>query len=871
MKPSLARENLAETLTPGQDGDSPLQRRISSILDEYLTLLEAGTAIEDDKFLAAHQDVADQIRPHLQNLRAMHGAMGAADDDPSVSVYEAPKQLGAYRLRREIGRGGQGVVYEAHDETLNRRVALKVLPFAALLDQRQIGRFNNEAQAAARLHHPHIVPVYAVGVDRGVHYYAMQYIEGAPLSVAIEQLQAVRDGSTARRESTQANRSISSWVVSDAAAMADYRIDADHFRHVARLGIELAGGLAHAHELGIVHRDIKPSNLLLDETGKSWIADFGLAHIPNDTSMTATGDILGTIRYMSPEQAQGRNAFVDHRTDIYSLGVTLYELLTLKPLFDSTSREEFMSQVGRVEPIPPRRINSAIPGDLENIILRAIELEPADRYAHASQLGDDLQRFLDGRPTLAKRATLSDRTFKWARRHRRLVATAAACLVLLAASLATATLMIAKEQSRTATALQQKEASFQRAQVNFEAARDIVDQLGIQTSESLAKIPGTGQVRRELLTKTKRYYDFLLEQSQDESLLRNRGVTLTRSARINEQLGDAEQALTLYAAAVKELQAAVVSNPGNTQAHSELLNCWNNEAMLLARLGQLDVATEKLQLAIDRQMELIDQDKENRQLVFDLACSQANLAYVFESSQQLPQSEAAYEAAIGLYRQAMDELTPGKYRQQLAIGLNNLSALLAHQDLARAFELCREAIEIQRLLLRTDDPPLGLKSELAISFDRLAELHLIDHRPQEAEAAYRNAVAMQRQLVAASPQDVRLREELATTLNHLGDLFRETKSHSLAAEAFGEAAKLLRTMIQMAPQHVTFVSSLGVVLYNQGLVFLDLDEKEAAQKAWTEGLTHQQAAVARAPSVERFQTFLDRQAASMQEVFPQTP
>lgn len=901
--------------TPSLDEDSPLHRRLSSVLDEYLTLIDSGVRIDDDRFLANHEDIADELRPHLQVLRAMQGALAGDDSTPDID-YTAPQQLGVYTLKREIGRGGQGIVYEAHDKTLNRQVALKVLPFAALLDRKQIDRFNNEAQAAARLHHPNIVPVFAVGVDRGVHYYAMQYVEGAPLSVAIQQLtshfatgyqtndQVVSKGSTARpgtavdttafpnsansagstnSVSSPNSESISIWIGNDSPSQKQYLIGERHFRHVAQLGAELADGLAHAHELGIVHRDIKPSNLLLDETGKAWIADFGLARIPNDNTMTGTGDILGTIRYMSPEQARGRNSFVDHRTDIYSLGVTLYELLTLQPVFGSKDREDFMAEIGIKEPRRPRRVNPSIPVDLENIILRAIESDPADRYESAAHLSEDLQRFLQGKPTQAKRATMSDRAFKWAKRHRRLVSMAAMFLILLTGGLATATWLIAKErtkalhsQSETTAALKEKDLSYQKAQANFEAARNMVDQLGVQTSEALEEIPGTERVRRNLLVKTKGYYDFLLQQTQDELLVHDRGVTLTRSARINEQLGDIDTALTLYATAGEELEVAVEQNPGNDEYQSELLNCRNNEAMLLARKGQLDLAATTLSDAIMAQQRLLAKSPENLRLAGDLACSQANLAFVLERSKQFEASKSSYHAAIEIYR-GLQRKSPesedtndhrrADHLRQFALVLHNLSALLAPEDHGQANKLCREAIEVQQQLLRDGNHDLGLKSELAISLDRLADLQSRAKQTAAAETSYRNAITIQRQLVAIAPRDLSLVEDLAITLNHLGELYRDSKSYRKSEETFAQAATLLKEMVKAAPQQIAFRSSLGAVLYNQGAVMRELKDEEAAWRLWNEGLEHQQAAVDQAPAVASFRLFLDQQKASLQDAF----
>ena len=201
-------------------------------------------------------------------------------------------------------------------------------------------------------------------------------------------------------------------------------------RNVARLGAEAADALDHAHGLGILHRDIKPANLLIDPHGALWITDFGLARFPSDLSLTHTGDMVGTLRYMSPEQALARRGVVDQRTDIYALGVTLYELLTLRPAFDGRDHQELLRQIALDEPVSPRRLNPAVPRDLETIVLKAMAKDPSSRYATAQELAADLRRFMDDQPILARRPGLLERTLRWARRHKELVVTAAAILVL---------------------------------------------------------------------------------------------------------------------------------------------------------------------------------------------------------------------------------------------------------------------------------------------------------------------------------------------------------------------------------------------------------------------------------------------------------
>jgi tetratricopeptide (TPR) repeat protein len=323
-------------------------------------------------------------------------------------------------------------------------VALKVLPFAAALDSRQLQRFKNEAQAAAQLHHTNIVPVFGVGCERGVHYYAMQFIDGQTVAALIAQLrQQNAPAPTSVKPSKPVGEptvaytptyvtSAAPSTVQAAAVSTQHSVrSAAYFRTVARLGVQAAEALDHAHQLGVVHRDVKPANLLVDERGTLWVTDFGLAHVQSQAGLTMSGDLVGTLRYMSPEQALAQRVVIDHRTDVYSLGATFYELLTLQPAFGGTDRQELLRQIAFEEPKPPRRLNRAIPAELEVITLKALEKNPAERYATARELADDLERFLRDEPIRARRPTLLQRARKWSRRHRPVVWSAAVVLLLV--------------------------------------------------------------------------------------------------------------------------------------------------------------------------------------------------------------------------------------------------------------------------------------------------------------------------------------------------------------------------------------------------------------------------------------------------------
>jgi formylglycine-generating enzyme required for sulfatase activity len=411
--------------------------RIAEVLDGYLRALKSGDAPTREALLASHEDIADELAGALYGLDFVHhaGPDLSGADDPLLG-----KALGDYRLLREIGRGGMAVVYEAEQVSLGRRVALKVLPFAAVLDPRQLQRFKNEALAAAHLNHPHIVPVYAVGCERGVHYYAMQFVEGQSLALAIREMKVER----VAREPEGPRTPISSHGSNREPA---------YIRMAASLGMQAAEALDHAHHLGVVHRDVTPGNLLVDVSGTLWVTDFGLASSMADVSLTMTGEILGTIRYMSPEQALGKRVPLDHRTDIYSLGATLYELFTLQPAFPGDDPHLVIRDIAFRDPVPARRLNPALPADLETVIQKAMTKDPAGRYASAQEMADDFRRFLDDKPVLARRPSLAARAAKWSRRHRRLVAVAGALAVTAVVALAAGTALLAREQRNTRAAL----------------------------------------------------------------------------------------------------------------------------------------------------------------------------------------------------------------------------------------------------------------------------------------------------------------------------------------------------------------------------------------------------------------------------------
>jgi WD40 repeat protein len=477
---------------PTADRD-PFEVVAASFLAHY----RGGQRLGIEEYAARYPELADQIRALLPALVRVEQDLTidvAPNGERPLPVRSSGKKrrLGDYRILREIARGGMGVVYEAEQVSLGRRVALKVLPGHVADDHDGLERFLREAKAAARLHHTNIVPVFEVGRDGEVAYYAMQFIQGQGLNQVIDELVRLRapDRKPVRAESpgptavaappgsrrTAAGRIVESLLsgrfaagpaahssdalptaVTGPTATEPFAVDATHtsdfvlanheparrdpttapgtsavlpggsqvsmavlsgrrapfFRSVAQIGRQAAHGLAYAHASGLVHRDIKPSNLLLDHAGVVWIADFGLAK-GEDEGLTHTGDILGTLRYMAPERFRGEG---DARADIYALGLTLYELLTLRPGFDSPDRLKLIEQIKTEEPLHPRAVDSRIPRDLETIVLKAIEKDAAARYQSAEAMAEDLGRFLADEPIRARQASASERYWRWARRN----------------------------------------------------------------------------------------------------------------------------------------------------------------------------------------------------------------------------------------------------------------------------------------------------------------------------------------------------------------------------------------------------------------------------------------------------------------------
>lgn len=652
----------------------PNPELVESLLEDFVARLRRGEAPAISAYEAAHPECAEQIREFFPVALAIEQiALQRQHHGPPAAAIRAPERLGDFRIVREIGRGGMGIVYEAEQESLARHVAVKVLPQSALLNPVALQRFEREARTAAQLHHTNIVPVFGVGEQQGFHYIVMQLIQGVGLDKLLQQLAydcraegsgglppqapaakegagdvtavgqalmrgefrharatggssarlaAVLPGSGHRPPHSAPTAPLQKPPVAAPAAAAPPRsgpplpppppraagkpplvanavpprLGLRYWQSIAQLGAQAADALHYAHQRGTLHRDIKPANLLVDLQGVVWITDFGLARAMEHDEVSRTGDIVGTLRYMAPERFHGE---ADARSDIYSLGLTLYELLTLRPAYEQSSPSVLMRRISHEPPVRPRALNPSIPRDLETIVLKAVAREPVHRYPSAEELADDLARFLEDQPIRARRLSVAERLWRWARRNRAvasLLGLAAALLVLVAVVASVGYVRTTRANALVREALagqsQQREKAEALSALTLEALDDIFEQyvpnriagageLSLDDGEGsavrLSAPPALSKGTAALLERMLAFYNRLAQQNAADAGLRRKAADANRRVGdIHRRLGHVEQAQAAYLKAIQANEQFQRDASGNAAVATEIARI-NNE------------------------------------------------------------------------------------------------------------------------------------------------------------------------------------------------------------------------------------------------------------------------------------------------------
>jgi serine/threonine protein kinase len=766
---------------------------LDDVIEEVANRLQSGDAVDVEAILVRYPEHAESLRRLLPAIAVMAefgvsaSRLAASGVSPGLGPIDTELgTLGDFRILREVGRGGMGVVYEAEQMSLGRRVALKVLPFAAALDPQQLRRFKTEAQAAAQLHHTNIVPVFWVGCEQGVHYYAMQFIEGRSLAEVIRELRQVEGVDVVQAfqpnvDSVCSDRAVAApsedvgrvrrgspepapfptvalpAPLTEHANLPTSRRDSTrnraYFRNVARLGIEAAEALEHAHQEGIIHRDIKPANLMIDAKGHLWVTDFGLARLQSDSGLTMTGDVIGTLRYMSPEQALGRRVLIDARTDIYSLGVTLYELLALQPAFESHDRQELLRQIADEQPRSPRKLNASIPRELETIILKAMSKEAESRYTTAQQLADDLRRFQEDKPIKARRPTLMERAAKWARRNRKLVIAGVVLLILATVGLGTSTALVARERAealrqrdgartqlaaanaaRTAEAQAREQAqgvsqflvdAFQRPDPDQDGRElKVVDLLTSAAAKLDTEFTGSPKIKGDLLHALGRTLGNLGLPAEAVGILQ-RALAIRRAALgpDHEDTLDTQSNLSgAYLDAGRSAEALVIAQAMLKMRESQLgpdhkdtLESQHNLASAWCRMGDLARGIPLLERTLEARKSILGPNHEST------LATQNNLASALSGAGRGTEAVALFRAILKVH-----EETLGPDHTETLRSRNNLAyALTRGGQFQAAIPLLQATLKLQESKSGPDHPKTLLtRNNLAAAYWKAGRLDL---------------------------------------------------------------------------------------------------------------------------------------------------
>jgi tetratricopeptide (TPR) repeat protein len=680
------------------------------------------------------------------------------------------------------------------------------------------------------LHHTNIVPVYSVGCERGVHYYAMQFIDGHTLAAVLAGLRGPggRPAAGPGADGTAAGGS----TRRSAGATA-------HVRQAACWALQAAEALEHAHQQGVVHRDVKPGNLLVDGRGQLWVTDFGLAHFlaapaEDGRNLTLSGDLVGTLRYMSPEQALARRGAVDHRTDVYSLGATLYELLTLRPVLPGRDRQELLRRIAREEPRPPRRLNKAVPAELETVVLKALAKEPAERYATAQELADDLRRFLEDRPIRARRPSLPERLRRWSRRHRAVLTASVAVLLVAVVALAAGCVYVWQEKEQTQAEKDAADTARARAVRETRLA-----------DEATLEARGEAKRAEDATRRADRATARALQAQRDEKRQRelaegNLDGALGVLSGFLEQANDSqprdpqrgldEQALTRGVLAFYE--EFLGRNPDNLKVRRGVLRAHTRIASLQRKLGHFAEARQACARALVLGAGLAKERPDDADLAHARAALHQEMALIRSAQGRTRDAEKAFRQGLALLPRTANDLPAGpaaprrttpQVRAQLLGGLGIL--LRDDRQFAEAEKVLAEARalwdELVRKRGRADD-----WYGLAHCRNNQGLLLAYTNRPDQAERAHREAEEVFARLAREEvPSGSQYLNDLAAARYNLGNLYIESRP-ALAEKYYRSAAEARERLVRLYPAAFEYRMKLGWV-YGNLAVLLERQGKVA--------------------------------------------
>jgi len=830
---------------------------LDKIGEQFSKSIREGKFPNIDAYTNLYPENADEIRELLESISLIETFKQSrlAVSDPTAR-QPAFTELDDYKIIREIGRGGMGIVFEAIHEPLGRKVAIKVLANNLLGESKNLIRFRREARAAAKLRHTNIVPVFGVGTSGEHHYYVMDYIDGMSLHQWLTCLDQDRAHAAATvdaytfTDADSENFEVTEGVQQPGVEHALVKDTATYQRWVAKLGVAASDALNYAHSQGVLHRDIKPANLLLDRHNTLWIADFGLAKLAEQNAVTATGDIVGTPQYMPPESFEGA---YDIRSEVYALGLTLYELLTLRPAIEGNGTADIIRKATRGVTVRPRKLNPKIAPDFETILLKALSHDPEDRYTNAGELRDDLNCFLADLPIAARKTNPLERMIRWSRREPRVAALTISTFGLLVAlaGVSAAGFWQTKKALRRAQASEQSskqslvletkarnDADLQRqlAQDNLQVAVTALNEVmenisrrGIEAgAEFLGEVtdttsPNVSAKDAELLNSLLGFFDEL-GKNNSKDLLAESAIAAKYAGDISMRFGDLQRAEEAFNESLKRTRELAKCDPDAT-AHVVAQAAILNELALITGLrGRLKHADN----IFFRTKNLLESCSDV------MATDEGRFQYAIAH-----RLVASHATRIGL-----DDPSPNPNQRTGRLWLSRRTRfpeLKPEIEIARA--VLQESINVLTQLTLECPENQKYRVELARAYRDKAVTASLGRNRNEAEEAIQQSITLFRELLAANPTLDAVRYELALTLCSSDTFNMNFLRRSI------EAHELCLKLLEKSPDLPHFQALHASTRATLAAYQMRTEKYKAAEATWKEVLGIYESLIASSPNV----------------------
>ena len=893
------------------------------LASEYARKIRIGESPTIESYAQRSQELASRVRRLFPLLEMMEQQGDFRDDwseqdllrieqsQEEMSQLKLPTMLGDFKLIKEIGRGGMGIVYEAEQQSLGRRVALKVLPATTQFDTRRQERFRVEARASAKLHHTNIVPVFGVGQQDGVSYFVMQYIDGLPLSQVIEEIAQLGNKSTRplQEQTTRMRGIVAQSMFRPPRSLSDeendkqeaqqnelfnpsgtkstsgstekllgsindsglHSADTNYWKNIARIGASVANALDYAHQQGVLHRDIKPSNLLVNAAGAVWVTDFGLAKYFDSPDLTQTGEVVGTLRYMSPEQLEGKAL---PSSDLFGLGLTMYEMLTLKPAYYNIDKKRLLENVSRAEIVPPRQYDSRIPKDLETIVCKCVESEPRQRYGSAAELADDLNRFLDGQPISARPIGQLEKGWKWCKRRPALAAMMAALLLSMALGLTSTVWQWRKtadalanaefhlEQSRKATT--KAELATKRSERHREQAQDAVYQsINLVLLEDRMNTPQMSDLRRKLLELGRDFHLEMIESYEaDDQAKIDLGMTFSSIAEISEHIAKSEETLKYADIAIEKLMPYFLdpklSDKRNAKIAKAIGKAYELKAMTTSRRDPAGKKhfEEGIKL-VEKALTKLPKSNMLKAMVAEL---HQRLAWILESRGSLDKEVVS---EINTHYQRVFELRKGLYETvqamhsaiRLAESYQNLAIASSREHkYEQAETYFQAAVDLLNNHLESDPEHEEGLGKLGNVLNSYAYLYgFTEHSDmKKALEHYERSMSIFRMLYLRYPHILHYKIQYSMAATNVGGVYMEEGMYDQSLKVRTEAVDVRASLVEARPNEPKFLSDYGNSLMSLGNVYDAMNDVDSAVKYFDLALENHAKALSIAPKVQLY-------------------